>query len=107
MTTTRVPTPLQMNAKRLGYSFTRHAKDQAFKKGFSLDDVLKAASEPEITYGNGMAQGQDRHIRGDIVAIVDIVDRRIITVYENVKETEVRPDQVKSGSVNNKSRFAS
>lgn len=107
MTTTRVPNPLQMNARRLGYSFTRHAKTQAVEKGFSLADVLKAASEPTITYGNGMAANQVRHIRGDIVAIVDVENHSIITVYKNVTETEVRPDQVESGSVNNKSRFAS
>lgn len=104
MTTTRVPTPLQMNAKRLGYSFTRHAKTQAVEKGFSLADVLKAASEPSITYGNGMAENQVRHIRDGIVVIVDEVSRSIITVYRNVVETEVRQDQVESGSVNNKSK---
>lgn len=106
MTTTFIPSPLQMNAKRLGFTFTRHAKAQANEKGFSLDAVLKAASEPTVTYGNGMAENQVRHIRGDIVAIVDETTNTIVTVYRNVTETDVRPDQIESGSVNNKSRYA-
>ena len=75
------------------WSLTRHASEQAVAKGFGVDAVLNAARSPQITYESMRVPGQYRHVSGRIVAVVDPVDRRVITVYENVTETDVRPDQ--------------
>jgi hypothetical protein len=34
-----------------------------------------------------------RHIRGDVVAVVHPPSQKIVTVYRNVTETDLRPDQ--------------
>lgn len=76
-----------------GFTLAGHAAQQAHSKGFHPDDVIAAANDPHVTYDNGRFPGQKRHIRGDIVAVVDPAARKIVTVYQNVKETDLRPDQ--------------
>lgn len=80
-----------MYALPMTYQMTHHARTQAQAKGFLTADVYMAASQPSITYANGRFEGQMRHIRGNIVAVVK--GETIITVYENVRETDLRPDQ--------------
>lgn len=75
------------------FTLTAHAIKQANEKGFPVEAVLSAADFPGITYDNGRFPGQRRHIRGDIVAVVDPVKQTVITVYKNVVETDLRPDQ--------------
>lgn len=70
-----------------------HAMTQAEAKGFRVEDVLAAAQDPTHTYDNGRFPGQKRHIRGGICAVVDPVRCIVITVYTNVQETALRPDQ--------------
>lgn len=76
-----------------GYRLTKHAADQATAKGWSHDDVLEAANNHQTRYENGRYPDQFRHIRGDIVAVVHEPSKTIRTVYANVKETDLRPDQ--------------
>lgn len=88
--------PLRMPQRKpepTGYTLSAHASRQAQAKGWSNDDVLAAANDPHVTYDNGRYPGQKRHIRGDLVAIVHPESRQVKTVYQNVTETELRPDQ--------------
>lgn len=75
-----------------GFTLSGHAAQQARSKGWSEDDVLHAANNPSITYANGRYEGQMRHIHGDVVAVVHPVSQKVVTVYRNVEETDVRPD---------------
>lgn len=75
------------------FTLSGHAAQQARSKGWSEDDVLNAANNHEVAYDNGRFPDQKRHIRGDIVAVVHPVSRKVVTVYKNVAETDVRPDQ--------------
>lgn len=76
-----------------------HAKAQAEAKGWSLHDVWLAHVDPDVRYPSGRYPGQQRHIRGDLVVIVDEARNKAVTVYLNVKETDLRPDQVAKGEV--------
>jgi len=76
------------------YSLQPHAKKQAEEKGFSFPDVLEAANNPSICYESQRFPGQLRRIRGGIVTVCEPSTMTIITVYENCKETGLRPDQV-------------
>jgi hypothetical protein len=75
------------------YRLTWHAQQQAAAKGWSSEDVLRAATNPLHTYPSGRVPGQVRHVRGDLVVVIDPVDRRVVTVYQDVAETAVRADQ--------------
>ena len=88
----RKPEP-QVEAAPSSYSLTRHAAEQATAKGFSHEDVLEAANNHQTRYENGRYPDQYRHIRGNIVAVVHEPTKKIRTVYENVAETDLRPDQ--------------
>lgn len=73
---------------------TRHAKVQAARKGWSPKAVFLAACDPDVTYPSGPAHpGQERRIRGDLVAVVDRATETVITVYLNITRTALRPDQ--------------
>lgn len=76
-----------------GYSLHPHAARQATSKGWSHSEVLEAANAPHTTYENRRYPGQMRHIRGDLVAIVDPERKQVVTVYKNITETDLRPDQ--------------
>jgi hypothetical protein len=76
------------------YQLTHHARKQAAAKGWSTEEILRAANEPLHTYPSGRVYGQMRHVRGDIVAIIDLGRRCVVTVYRDVEETDLRADQV-------------
>jgi hypothetical protein len=75
------------------FRLTFHAQKQAAEKGWTSEDVLLAANEPLHTYPSMRVPGQVRHVRGDLVAVVDPAKQRIVTVYQDVVETAVRRDQ--------------
>lgn len=75
------------------FTLTAHAIKQAQEKGVEIAEVLSAANRPSITYANGRVPGQMRHVRGDLVTVVDPISERVITLYRNVIETDVRADQ--------------
>lgn len=77
----------------MSYVASAHALVQGSQKGMTPQEILLAAEQPQITYANGRFPGQMRHIRGDVVAVVDPARKVVVTVYRNVIETEVRPDQ--------------
>lgn len=79
-----------------GYSLHPHAAKQANIKGFAHSDVLAAANDPHHTYPNGRYEGQMRHIRNGIVAVVDPSRQQVVTVYQDQKETAPRVDQTDS-----------
>jgi hypothetical protein len=74
-----------------------HAKEQAAAKGWSLHQVWQAHVDPDICYPSRRYEGQERRIRGNLVAIVDVARDLCVTVYENVVETALRPDQIARG----------
>lgn len=75
-----------------------HCKEQAALKGWTLDDVFLAHVDPDICYPSGRYEGQQRHIRDNLVVVVDAVRNVAVTVYENVVETPLRPDQMREAS---------
>jgi hypothetical protein len=75
------------------YRLTYHAQKQAALKGWSSAQVLEAANRPQHTSPSSRFPGQWRHVRGDIVAVVDPADHRVITAYRDVAETSLRDDQ--------------
>jgi hypothetical protein len=78
-----------------GWQASGHALAQAGAKGFHPFAVMAAAGAPTVAYPSGDAHpGQWRHIRDGIVAVVEPATKRIVTVYVNVEETELRPDQL-------------
>lgn len=76
-----------------GFTLSKHAARQAAEKGWTRTQVLQAANKPHITYDNGRYPGQKRHIRDDLVAVVHPESKQVLTVYKNVTETDLRPDQ--------------
>lgn len=81
------------------YTLHPHALKQASLKGISTNSVLQAANHPTITYENRRFEGQRRHIRDDVVAVVDEARSLVITVYRNVVETDLRADQTDSDAL--------
>jgi hypothetical protein len=75
------------------YSLSPHAGRQAALKGYSPEAVLEAANDPSCTYPSGRFPGQERHTRGGLVAICDPSTMLVVTVYADVVETPLRPDQ--------------
>jgi hypothetical protein len=82
----------------MNFTPTRHAVEQAAAKGFTAEQTYLAVHEPHVTYPSGPKYpGQERRIRDGVVAVVHVADRRVITFYENVVETALRPDQIAKG----------
>lgn len=77
------------------YRITPHAARQAAAKGVSEDFLLDVANNPSVSYSNGRYPGQMRHIKDGWVAVVSPVEQVVITLYRNVLETPLRPDQVR------------
>jgi hypothetical protein len=77
----------------MSFVASAHALVQGSQKGMTPQEILLAAEQPTITYANGRFPGQMRHVRGDIVAVVDPARKVVVTVYRNVIETDAREDQ--------------
>lgn len=88
------------------YRLTGHAAKQAAAKGFSHEDILSAANDPEIVSDNGRYPGQKRHVRGNIVAVVDPIRQHVITAYVNVERTAPRADQTDQDAQRYSRQFA-
>lgn len=88
-----------MNNRRINARISDHAKAQAEAKGWSLHQVWLAHTDPDVTYPSLKYKDQTRCIRGDLVAIVDDKTNKCVTVYLNIEETDLRPDQIEKGEV--------
>lgn len=86
-----------MNGYHHNARISDHAISQAAEKGWSLHEVWLAHIDPDVRYPSGRYPGQYRHIRGDLVVIVEERSNKAVTVYLNVKETDLRPDQIARG----------
>ena len=69
-----------------------HAVQQAERKGWTPVDLLQTALDPDITYPSRQ-EGQERRIRGDLVAIVDVERATVVTCYQHCAQTAQRQDQ--------------
>ena len=58
-----------------------HATRQAESLGVHPKAVLLAAREPSVTYTNRRHPHQRRHVRGDICAVVDLPEMKVVTFY--------------------------
>lgn len=78
---------------------TSHAKQQAANKGFTLEQVFLAHTDPDICYPSTQSRfpNQQRHVRDGLVVVVDATRNMAVTIYENVVETPLRPDQIAAG----------
>lgn len=79
----------------MNYFLSDHAKQQAAAKGWTEFQVLMAARHPTTSYKGNEAH-QARHIRNDLVAVINTGTGCVITCYANVVETPLRPDQLSS-----------
>lgn len=68
--------------ERADAALSWHALQRAEELGFSEDDVLQAVVGPEQTYCCSSTYGPDRvmHQRADVAVVVDVRDRKVITV---------------------------
>ena len=82
--------------KKLPYTFSKHAIAQCQSKGFSLSDVesviLTQQSHPSLTH-----PGQIRYTGKGLAIMVDLDQKKIVTVYLDRVFTPLRPDQVARG----------
>jgi hypothetical protein len=85
-----------MNPTTSAPRISDHGKAQAAAKGWTLHQVWLAHVDPDVTYPS-RREGQMRHIRGNLVVIVDARSNRAITVYENIVDTPLRADQIAKG----------
>lgn len=76
-----------------GHHPTIHVMKKAQSLGVTLSEVMRAADTPEHTFESRRFPGQMRHVRNGIVAVVDPKDKKVITAYKAVEETDIRPDQ--------------
>lgn len=74
------------------FTFTDHAYRKINHDADLAKKVMDAARFPSVRYESGRFPGQHRHIRDGWVAVVE--GNRVVTFYENVVETDIRPDQV-------------
>jgi hypothetical protein len=74
------------------FTLSHHARKQALAK-FTVESVLEAANNPSVTYPSLNHPNQHRHVRGDVVAVVDRGSRLIVTTYRNTVTTPLRLDQ--------------
>ena len=73
------------------FTFTDHAYAKINGDADLAKKIMDAARFPSVRYENGRFPGQYRHIRDGWVAVV--AGNRVVTFYENVVETDLRPDQ--------------
>lgn len=85
-----------MNAH--SYRLTRHARDRAAEKGFSLDALASVFAEPEYVYPSGSHPGQWR-VCGNGICMVGTVSEdsfTVITVYVDGVMTPLRADRMQT-----------
>lgn len=86
---------MTMNARTVVVS--EHAERQAVAKGWTRDDIIAAVDWPDTQYPSMKYPGQVRMIKGDLCVVCDPAANRVVTVYKNVVETPLRPDQIARG----------
>ncbi len=68
-------------AQTLGWRVAAHARAAAIRRGFAMQDVLLAATAPELTYSQeNYGPGRAMHHRGDLAVAVHSPTRTVITV---------------------------
>lgn len=78
----------------MALSITAHAVKQVQAKGFALRDVVAVAQRPDFAYESRRYPGQEKRIGNGLCVVVDPKAQRIITVFEHLVRTSLRPDQI-------------
>lgn len=87
-------------AQPSGYRLSHHVATVVAKnKGYEHAQMLAAANDPGHAYVNPLDSKQMVHVHKDhsIAVVVDPRAKKVITAYDNVKETDLRPDQKARG----------
>jgi hypothetical protein len=75
-------------AATLGWRLSRHAREKAASRDFTVREVLLAAADPRVRYSqNDYGPGRWMHQRGDVAAVVNIDSMTIVTVLWRHGET--------------------
>lgn len=77
----------------MNFSCTAHATRTIEAKGFDLDMVEAVWRDPDMTYPSHKHPGQHKRIGQGIVLCCDDKTGRVITIFLNLVETDLRPDQ--------------
>lgn len=77
----------------MDYRLTKHVAEQATRKGFTIQQVCRAAADPQHTYPNRRFPSQRRHVREGLVVVVDTATRTVVTLYVDQQITPLREDQ--------------
>jgi hypothetical protein len=77
-------------------TITRHAAEKAQALGLT-EEAVKAVMTGWTGQSPSRIEGQRRYVRGDVCVVVDEARFVAITLYRNVEETALRPDQKAKG----------
>lgn len=83
------------------FTITAHAKSTVEAKGFSLDAVEAVWRDPDVRYPSSRYKGQHKRIGQGICLCCDDVTGKVITVFVNQVETDLRPDQTQDNDALN------
>ena len=72
---------------------TAHAMRQIASKGFDLATVEAVWRNPDYTYPSHRYPDQHKRVGGGLCLCCDNSSGRIVTVFVNQTETDLRPDQ--------------
>jgi hypothetical protein len=65
------------------FTLTERARKHLSEHAWDEEQVLAAANDPSLTYGNGPVAHQRRHMREGFTTIVDLSTRKIVAVYKD------------------------
>lgn len=83
------PSPDALLERHLQYQITNHARSRAQELGFTINEVLLAAADPEQSYVSSSARydsGGYVHQRGDLAVVVNRESKTVITVLLRRKD---------------------
>lgn len=75
------------------FSATAHAVATAEAKGFDLEAVEAVWRSPDITYPSNRYKGQHKRLGAGLCLCCDDKTGRVITIFVDQVETDLRPDQ--------------
>jgi uncharacterized DUF497 family protein len=74
-------------------NITTHAERTIESKGIALEDVEAVWHDPDLVYPSNRYPGQHKRIGRGIVLCCEDSTGKVITVFVNMTNTPLRPDQ--------------